>query len=216
MFHVEIRRSFQRAWAFNLDDRALHDGVLEPWLRGALVRMGDRDWLPRESSLRILEGPRIEPPDLAHGQGWNRAERTARDVTRELLERERKGVAGVALVASDGAAHAVGAGLLKELGAQVLDWRALRARLIGGRRPDAGDSPTALLIAGPPAPSGEWLFDAGLAKGALGARAVVAWLGEGTAPPQLGELDPLVLDPASPQARATLEERLRQAASAGR
>jgi hypothetical protein len=214
MYHVEIRRSFQRAWAFNLDERELRDGLVEPWLRGAVVRMGERDWLPRESSLKILEGPRLKPPDLAHGQGWNRAERTARDVTRGLLERERSAAAGVALVASDDATHAAAAELLGRLGVQVLDWHVLRPRLLSGRAVGGG-SPAVLAVAGREVVAGEWLFNAGLAKGALGARAVIAWLGAGAPPAQVAELDPLVLAPASEQASLALAERLRQVGADG-
>jgi hypothetical protein len=207
-YHVEIKRSFQRAWAFNLDERALRDGLVEPWLRGAVVRMGERDWLPRESSLKILEGPRLEPPDLAHGQGWNHAERTALDVTRDLLERARSAGAGVALLASDDSTHAAAADLLAQLGVQVLDWRGLRARLLSGRDADGGTA--VLAVAGRAAVTGGWLFDAGLAKGALGARAVVAWLGSGAPPDEVAELDPLVLEPANARTSAALAERLRQ------
>jgi hypothetical protein len=47
--------------------------------------MGDREWVPRRSSLRILEGPRMETTDLSFGQGWANAERACEDVTRALL-----------------------------------------------------------------------------------------------------------------------------------
>lgn len=84
-FHVEVRRSVHRAWAFNLDGETLRRTVLEPWARGAVLRLGDRDWEPSKSSLRVLEGERLHPADLAHGQGWNHASRDGRDVARELL-----------------------------------------------------------------------------------------------------------------------------------
>ena len=32
----------------------------------------------RESTLRVLEGPRLEGPDLSFGQGWSNAERSSR------------------------------------------------------------------------------------------------------------------------------------------
>ncbi len=54
-------------------------------MTGRVLRLGDRDWAPSESSLRILEGSRLEGPDLAFGQGWSNAERSSRDVTREVL-----------------------------------------------------------------------------------------------------------------------------------
>jgi hypothetical protein len=91
-FHVEVGSSaLRQARAFNLDPEELRRDVLEPWLAGRPVHLGDREWLPRESSLRVIEGPRLEGPDLAFGQGWSNAERGGRDVTREVLtEAERE------------------------------------------------------------------------------------------------------------------------------
>ena len=37
------------------------------------IEFGDREWEPRESKLTILEGPELEGPDLAFGQGWSNA-----------------------------------------------------------------------------------------------------------------------------------------------
>ena len=48
--------------------------------------MGDREWEPRDCSLRILEGPRMETVDLSFGQGWANAERASENVTRDALE----------------------------------------------------------------------------------------------------------------------------------
>ncbi len=84
-YHVEIRRSVRRAWAFNLSEATLRETIVEPWLSGRQVELGDRRWEPRESSLRIIEGVELAPQDLAYGQGWNAAERSGEDVTRRLL-----------------------------------------------------------------------------------------------------------------------------------
>ncbi len=84
-YHVEIRRSFKRAWLFNIDEARLAATVLEPWIADRPLEIGDRRWEPRESDLRIIEGPQLAAPDLAHGQGWNAAERSGEDVTRRLL-----------------------------------------------------------------------------------------------------------------------------------
>jgi hypothetical protein len=84
-FHVEIGGGINRARAFNLSLDELRRTVLEPWLTGRPVELGEREWSPAESSLRILEGRRLESPDLSFGQGWSNAERTAEDVTRRLL-----------------------------------------------------------------------------------------------------------------------------------
>ena len=84
-FHVEISGSLNRARAFNLSLEELRRQVLEPWLTDRPVQLGERDWQPAESSLRILEGRHLDTPDLSFGQGWANAERTAEDVTRRVL-----------------------------------------------------------------------------------------------------------------------------------
>jgi hypothetical protein len=86
-FHVEISGGLNHARAFNLDLDELRRTVLEPWLTGRTVELGEREWDPRESALRILEGRHLDPPDLSFGQGWSNAERSAEDVTRRVLER---------------------------------------------------------------------------------------------------------------------------------
>lgn len=86
-FHVEISGGINHARAFNLNLDELRRQVLEPWLTGRSVELGEREWDPRESSLRILEGGHLGTPDLSFGQGWSNAERSSEDVTRRLLER---------------------------------------------------------------------------------------------------------------------------------
>jgi hypothetical protein len=84
-YHVEIKHSIRRAWAFNLSEERVSADVAGPWLAGQMIELGDREWEPRESSLRIIEGPELAPPDLAYGQGWNAAQQSGEDVTRRLL-----------------------------------------------------------------------------------------------------------------------------------
>jgi hypothetical protein len=84
-YHVEIRRSFHRAWAFNLSEERLRDAIVARWLDGRAIDLGGREWEPRESSLRIIAGPSLAAPDLAHGQGWNSAQRGGEEVTRRVL-----------------------------------------------------------------------------------------------------------------------------------
>jgi hypothetical protein len=84
-FHVEIGGGINHARAFNLSLDELRRGVLEPWLTGRPVDLGEREWDPRESTLRILEGRHIDPPDLSFGQGWSNAQRSAEDVTKRML-----------------------------------------------------------------------------------------------------------------------------------
>jgi hypothetical protein len=85
-FHLEISNGLNHARAFNLSLDELRRQVLESWLTGRVVSLGEHEWDPRESSLRILEGPHLGNPDLSFGQGWSNAERSAEDVTRRVLE----------------------------------------------------------------------------------------------------------------------------------
>jgi hypothetical protein len=173
-YHVEVRSGMHRAWLFNLDAEELRRRVLSPWAAGVAFALADRRWEPRETELRIVEGVRLEAADLAHGRGWNRAQRTGADVTGALLERG----AGT-VVAATRAGHETGVALLRELGLEAVDWGAVRAALLAGA--DAGVE-LALVMA--PAEIGPWLLDAGLVLGALPGRALVVADGPG-APAQL-------------------------------
>jgi hypothetical protein len=85
MFHVEVSRGVHRARVFNLSREDLVEKVVQPWLEDRQLVMGDRKWVPRDSELKVLEGPRMENADLSFGQGWSNAERASADVTQELL-----------------------------------------------------------------------------------------------------------------------------------
>jgi hypothetical protein len=69
-FHVEISEPMRHARVFNLNREDLLSKVVGPWLENRVIEMGEREWLPEESSLKILDGPQMDPPDLAFGQGW--------------------------------------------------------------------------------------------------------------------------------------------------
>jgi hypothetical protein len=84
-FHVEISGGLNHARAFNLSLDELRRTVLEPWLTGRTIELGEHEWLPAECKLRILEGRHLDSPDLAFGQGWSNAERKGEDVTRRVL-----------------------------------------------------------------------------------------------------------------------------------
>jgi hypothetical protein len=85
-FHVEISGGINHARAFNLSLEELRRTILEPWLTGRPVDLGEHEWTPQESSLTILEGRHLDNPDLSFGQGWSNAERSAENVTRRVLE----------------------------------------------------------------------------------------------------------------------------------
>jgi hypothetical protein len=85
-FHIEVSSGHRHARVFNVDEAELHRTVLERWVAGRPFEFGEREWDPRESRLTVLEGPRIEGPDLGFGQGWSNAQRSTEDVTRRVLE----------------------------------------------------------------------------------------------------------------------------------
>jgi hypothetical protein len=165
VFHVQVKRSHHRANVFNLDAATVRAAVVEPWLGRVPLRLGDREWPPEHSSLRILEGARLPPADLAHGQGWKRAESAGRDVTRELLAGP---ATALVLVVAEADAAQTGRELVAALDATFGDWAAVREDLLAGSEPPAAT----VLVLVPAAPSPGWLFDAGLAVGAFGARAI--------------------------------------------
>jgi hypothetical protein len=215
-FHVQIRRSLQRAWAFNLDEAELQ-ALLDPWRREQMVDFGDKEWDPRTSQLTILEGPELAGTELSFGQGWNNAERSGTDVTGRMLAAPAAGESlGVAVLAESEDARAAVTGMLSEAGLAVVEWPTLRARLMAAaaaaaERPAQPAGPLALLVVESAEPQAGWLFEAGLALGALGGRAIVAQLGEATPPSQLRELAIIRLDPQQPASRLALSERLRHA-----
>jgi hypothetical protein len=138
-FHVQVRHSFRRAWLFNLSAERLRVEVVDPWIAGRELELGDRRWQPRESDLRVIEGPELAPPDLAHGQGWNAAERSGREVTRELLATAPPPVQVVVVHEGQGARV-----LLETTGTPAADFLnqaadALRALAGGNEGPVSGD-----------------------------------------------------------------------------
>jgi hypothetical protein len=200
-FHVEIARSLQHARVFNLGEDELRAQVVEPWNRGEVVRLGGRDWDPRRCGLTILEGPRLAGPELAHGQGWHHARRSARPVTSDVL-RAAVRPATLAVLAGGAEAQRLAAAVADELGVAPVRWHDVRAALIAGA-PAGVD--TALVIGDDSTAA----FDVGLVVGALGRRAVVAWLGRPG--PGLDGLDVAALDSSDPTTVRALAELLRAA-----
>lgn len=84
-FHVELSNGLNHARAFNLSREQLLVQVVAPWLEDLQVELGEQEWLPAESQLKILEGPHLEGPDLAFGQGWANAQRSSENVTAQEL-----------------------------------------------------------------------------------------------------------------------------------
>ena len=84
-FHIEVGTGRLHARSFNLSEEELRRAVLDPWLAGRAVLLGDRKWTRDDSELKILEGPELTNQDLAFSQGWANAERASTDVTGTVL-----------------------------------------------------------------------------------------------------------------------------------
>src|SRR5437879_4172699 len=143
-FHVEISRGMRSARAFNLDQERLSREVLEPWTKGRRFELGDQQWIPSKSSLRILEGPELDQTDLNFGRGWDSAERTARDVTVSALQQLAPSIAEgeVAVLAETPWGRQRVAGLLERLGVRAVDWPEARAEVLTGARDPGSADPS--------------------------------------------------------------------------
>jgi hypothetical protein len=134
-FHVELSTGINHARAFNLSRELLLAQVIAPWLEDLQVELGEQEWLPAESELTILEGPRLEGPDLAFGQGWANAVRSAENVTaRELAAAPAPRQPDAFLVPADDPEQAL-AELLDGQNAIPVAWSEARGR-IDGRDPE--------------------------------------------------------------------------------
>ena len=135
LFHVEIAAGFHRARVFNRNREDLAAKVVEPWRAARTIEMGDREWQPRDSSLTILEGPRMETEDLSFGQGWANAERASRNVTREVLAEAPPPTYPDAFVIETATPEAVTSELVGGHGGRAVQWSEARQR-IDGRDPE--------------------------------------------------------------------------------
>ena len=138
-FHIEVSEGIGHARAFNLTAEELQRTVLEPWLSGRPVLLGDRKWDPEESELRILEGSELSNPELSFGQGWANAERGSEDVTRRIVEaargqRDSAGGPAALVIETESAVQTV-AELASAHQARSVDLESLTER-IDGRDPE--------------------------------------------------------------------------------
>lgn len=138
-FHIEVSSGLNHARSFNLSAEELRLTVLEPWLSGQPVALGDRRWEPRGTDLRILEGPELSNPELSFGQGWANAERASQEVTRDVLDkaqeaRGKKAGPAALVIEADSAVQTV-ADLASRYRAQSVDLENLVAEKVDGRDP---------------------------------------------------------------------------------
>lgn len=85
-FHVEIGSPIRFARAMNVEEDELRKAVLEPWVMGLPLTLGEQSWEPRESRLTILRGPALPASVSEDDEGWAVVLRAAEDVTRPMLE----------------------------------------------------------------------------------------------------------------------------------
>src|SRR2546430_9984434 len=109
MFHIEVRQFPHSIRRFNMTPAEIGH-LVEAWLAGRPVQLGERTWLPQQSRLTILEGPRLAEHQLSMGRGWRTAQREAGDVTERILGEARAAFADAGGDTSAGAGNATGAG----------------------------------------------------------------------------------------------------------
>jgi hypothetical protein len=133
-FHVELSSGIKHARSFNLSREQLMAEVIAPWLEDLPVELGEQEWTPAESKLKILDGPQLDGPDLAFGQGWSNAERASDEVTeRELAAAPAPDLPDAFVIEAEQPDAALGK-LLEGQGASPLAWTEARDR-IDGRDP---------------------------------------------------------------------------------
>ena len=122
---------------FNLNDRTLWLRFLSPLMADRDFTLEGHDFTPRKTRIKIFEGPRLEPHELALGRGWQNVERSGGDVTEAVLARAR--------------AHAAAAAAAAPGAAPGATWSAASGAAAGGAPEQAaGGAPPA---PGPPAPA---------------------------------------------------------------
>jgi hypothetical protein len=134
-FHVEVSAGLHHARVFNLNREDLMAKVVGPWLEDRTIVMGERRWAPRESSLVVLEGPAMEGPDLAFGQGWANAERSSENATRRLFSEAPPPSLPDAFVVETDSPEALAADLVAGHDGRAVQWSEARER-IDGRDPE--------------------------------------------------------------------------------
>jgi hypothetical protein len=128
-FHVELRSALQHARSFNLSHEELLATVVEPWLADRTIELGEQEWAPRETTLKILEGPRLEMPELSFGQGWSNAERSSENVTQQVLDRAPPPKVPDAFVVEADSPQAAATGMVGGRHARPIAWAELRERI---------------------------------------------------------------------------------------
>jgi hypothetical protein len=131
VFHVELSAGFNHARVFNLNHEDVMAKIVQPWLEDRVIEMGDREWEPRKSALKILEGPQMQGTELSFGQGWANAERVAENVTDKVLEAAPAPRRPDAFVIETDNPEALTAELVGGNGGEAIHWGEARQKLDG-------------------------------------------------------------------------------------
>lgn len=102
---------------FNLSEQRLWQNFLAPLMADQDFTVEGHEFSPRQTRLKVYEGPELRPDQLGMGRGWQNVERSAEDVTERVLTRAREHTAATA-----SAAPVTGSSSVDDL---------LRERLIG-------------------------------------------------------------------------------------
>lgn len=89
MFHLELRQFPHQTREFNLTREQLEARVVSPWVRGELVKLGDRSWAPDRAKLVIYEGRALATDEIGMGRGWSNVTRSGEEVTAQVLDQAR-------------------------------------------------------------------------------------------------------------------------------
>jgi hypothetical protein len=85
VFHLELRQFPNNFCRFNLSESELRSQVLDAWVRGDWIELGERKWNPQQAKLTVIEGPELPLDQLTMGRGWRNAQRGGREVTAQIL-----------------------------------------------------------------------------------------------------------------------------------
>ena len=100
MYHVEMRMGMQVVREFNLSEEQLWVTFLSPLMAGREFIFEGHEFSPRQTRLKVYEGPELRPDQLGMGRGWQNVERSADDVTERVLARAREHTAAAATAAA--------------------------------------------------------------------------------------------------------------------
>ncbi len=75
---------------FNLSEQRLWSTFLAPLMAGREFTVEGHEFVPRQTRLKVFEGPQLRPDQLGMGRGWQNVERSATDVTERVLTRARE------------------------------------------------------------------------------------------------------------------------------